>query len=147
MTDTPVVDSIAITLISEISVADQLIRARLSKALPKGMELSHFQVLAYLVRARGDRSPAALSRTFHVTKAAMTNTLGKLERAGYVHIRPDWDDARRKFITISPAGAKAYELALSELTPVFDEIMTRMGEDKLRAALPLLRRLRQALEE
>mgnify|MGYP002062747118 CR=1 FL=1 len=34
-------------------------------------------------------SPAQLARTFHVTRGAMTNTLGKLEWAGHVHIHPD----------------------------------------------------------
>ena len=34
--------SLAISLFSEILMADQLARSRLGKALPKGMELSHF---------------------------------------------------------------------------------------------------------
>jgi hypothetical protein len=35
-------DALAVSLFSEILMADQLARSRLSKALPKGMELSHF---------------------------------------------------------------------------------------------------------
>ncbi|HGG63330.1 MAG TPA: MarR family transcriptional regulator, partial [Rhodobacteraceae bacterium] len=34
-------DPLAVALFSEIFMADQLARNRLSKALPKGMELSH----------------------------------------------------------------------------------------------------------
>ena len=43
MTDTS--EPLAVALFSEIFMADQLARIRLSRALPKGMELSHFSVL------------------------------------------------------------------------------------------------------
>ena len=100
-------DQLAIALFGEMFMADQLVRARLARALPKGMELSHFSVLQHLARAGDERSPAQLAKAFHVTRGAMTNTINKLEWAGYVHVRPDWDDARRKFIAISPSGLKA----------------------------------------
>ena len=97
-------DSLAVALFGELFMADQLARSRLSRALPRGMEISHFSVLNHLARTGGERTPAQLADTFHVTRGAMTNTLSKLEWAGHVHIRPDWDDARRKLVTISPAG-------------------------------------------
>ena len=52
------------------------------------MEVSHFSVLNHLARINDERSPAQLAKSFHVTRGAMTNTLRKLELAGYVHIRP-----------------------------------------------------------
>ena len=70
-----------------------------------------------MLRAGGDRTPAQLARAFHVTRGAMTNTLGRLEWAGYVHVRPDWDDARRKLVTISPAGRAARDAAIAAITP------------------------------
>ena len=42
--------SLAVALFSEIFTVDQLARSKLSKALPKGMELNHFAVLNYLSR-------------------------------------------------------------------------------------------------
>ncbi|MGA1576321.1 MAG: MarR family winged helix-turn-helix transcriptional regulator, partial [Burkholderiaceae bacterium] len=87
-------NALAIALFSEILTADQLVRNRLSKVLPKGMEISHFSVLNHLARVGDERTPAQLAKSFHVTRGAMTNTLNKLEWAGYIHIRPDWDDAR-----------------------------------------------------
>lgn len=144
MSETPE-NSLAVALFSEILTNDQLIRNRLSRVLPKGMEVSHFSVLNHLARTGDERSPAQLAKSFHVTRGAMTNTLHKLEWAGYVHIRPDWDDARRKQISISPAGRKARDLALSAITPMIAELMTELGEDKVRAALPVLRGLRSRL--
>lgn len=106
------------------------------------MEISHFSVLNHLAWHEGERTPAQLAEAFSVTRGAMTNTLTKLEWAGYVHIRPDWDDARRKLVAISPAGLKAREQALSALAPMVSEVVEALGEDQVRETLPVLRGLR-----
>lgn len=139
-------DPLAVALFSEIFMADQLARSRLSKALPKGMEISHFSVLNLLARSSEERSPAQLAKAFHVTRGAMTNTLGKLEIAGHIHIRPDWDDARRKFVTISPAGRAARDAAIAALTPIIGDVVESIGADKVRAALPVLREVRKRFD-
>lgn len=139
-------DDLAIPLFAELFMADQLARARLTKVLPRGMELSHFSVLNLLARRQEERTPAQLAKAFHVTRGAMTNTLGKLEVAGHIHIRPDWDDARRKFVSISPAGRQARDAALHSIAPVIGALATKIGTDKVRAVLPVLRELRSELE-
>jgi len=111
------------------------------------MELSHFGVLNLLARASDERTPAQLARAFHVTRGAMTNTLGKLEWAGYIHVRPDWDDARRKMVAISPAGRAARDAALRAITPVIERTMADIGEERVRAALRVLRELRMRFED
>ncbi len=133
---------LAISLFSEILAADQLIRNRLSRVLPKGMEVSHFSVLNHLSWHEGERTPAQLAEAFNVTRGAMTNTLNKLEWAGYVHIRPDWDDARRKMVAISPAGHRAHEQALSDIAPMVASVIDAVGESQVRQTLPVLRNLR-----
>ncbi len=139
-------DDLAIPLFAELFMADQLARARLTKVLPRGMELSHFSVLNLLARKQEERTPAQLAKAFHVTRGAMTNTLGKLEVAGHIHIRPDWDDARRKFVSISPAGRQARDAALHAIAPVIGALATKIGTDRVRAILPVLRELRSELE-
>ena len=140
-------DPLAVALFSEVFMADQLARNRISRAMPKGMELSHFSVLNHLAHVNDERSPAQLAEAFHVTRGAMTNTLAKLEWAGHVHIRPDWDDARRKFVSISPAGLKARDAALAAITPVVGEVVRAVGVGKVRAVLPILREIRVRLGE
>jgi DNA-binding MarR family transcriptional regulator len=126
-------------------MADQLARNRIARILPKGMELSHFSVLNHLANISDERSPAQLADAFHVTRGAMTNTLTKLEWAGHVHIRPDWDDARRKFVSISPSGRSARDAALAALAPLIGDVVRAIGPDKVRAVLPILRELRARL--
>ncbi len=139
-------DDLAVTLFGELFMADQLARNRVSKALPKGMELSHFSVLNHLARLNEERTPAQLARAFHVTRGAMTNTLTKLEWAGHVHIRPDWDDARQKFVVISPAGRAARDAAVAAVIPMIADVVQSLGPDKVRAVLPILREMRVKLE-
>ena len=139
-------NALAVSLVSEILTVDQLLRNQLSRVLPKGMEISHFSVLNALAWISDERSPAQLADQFHLTRGAMTNTLSKLEWAGYIHIRPDWDDARRKMVAISPAGRRARDQALSAITPLIQEMVGSLGGEKVRAAVPILREMRSKLE-
>lgn len=140
-------DSLAVALFSEILMVDQLARNNVAKALPRGMELSHFSVLNQLGRAQSEKTPAQLAQIFHLTRGAMTNTLRKLENSGYVHIRPDWDDARRKLVTISPAGLAARDAALAVIAPIIADAVEKVGFEKVRAILPVMRDLRVKLSD
>ena len=138
-------DALAVALFSEVFTADQLGRNLISRVLPRGMELSHFSVLNLLAHLNDERTPAQLADAFHVTRGAMTNTLTKLEWAGHVHIRPDWDDARRKFVSISPSGRSARDAALAAVAPVIGDVVRAIGVGKVKAVLPVLRDLRSRL--
>ena len=141
-------EDLAVSLFGELLTADQLARYRISKALPRGMKLSHFSVLNHLARLQDERTPAQLAKAFHVTRGAMTNTLSKLEWAGHVHIRPDWDDARQKFVAISPSGRAAAGCRSSgRSAPLIADVVTALGADRVRAVLPVLRELRIRLED
>ena len=137
--------NLAVSLFSEILAVDQLARANVARVLPKGMELSHFSVLNHLANAGVERTPAQLAKTFHLTRGAMTNTLQKLEWAGWVHVRPDWDDVRRKMVAISPSGQAARDAVLAAIAPDIADVVTKVGEDKAKAVLPVLREMRLKL--
>lgn len=145
MSTLPENDPLAATLFAEVFMADQLARNVVSRALPKGMEISHFSVLNLLAHINEERTPAQLAEALHVTRGAMTNTLAKLEWAGHVHIRPDWDDARRKWVSLSPSGRRARDAALASLMPIIGGIVRDLGPEKVRATLPVLRELRARL--
>jgi DNA-binding MarR family transcriptional regulator len=100
-----------------------------------------------LAYAGAERTPAQLARTFHLTRGAMTNTLSKLEWAGWVHVRPDWEDARRKMVSISPAGIAVRDEAVAAIAPVIAAVVDTVGADKIRIVLPVLREMRQQLSK
>ncbi len=140
-------ENLATAFVAEILAVDHMTRALLAKGLPKGMELSQFMVLNHLARASTERSPAQLADSFHLTRGAMTNTLGRLEGAGHIHIRPDWDDARRKMVAISPAGRAARDNALAAMTPAISGVVSGIGADRIKTALSILRELREQMGE
>ena len=109
------------------------------------MELSHFAILNQLANIGVERTPAQLANSFHVTRGAITNTLAKLEMAGYIHIRPDWEDARRKLVSISPAGQQARSAALALVSPLIGGLINDLGPEKVKQVLPTIRDLRQRL--
>lgn len=135
-------DRLAASLFAEVLIAEQLSRSLIGKALPGDMQISHFSVLNLLAHVNEERTPARLAQALHVTRGAMTNTLSRLEWAGHVHIRPDWDDARQKFVSISPAGRAARDAAVAAFMPLIAGVVHDIGPDRVRAALPVLRELR-----
>ena len=146
MSAEPPRDPTVIAFFSEIVMVEQLARTRLTRVLPRGMELSHFMVLNHFARLGGEKTPAQLARVFHVTRGAMSNTLGRLDAAGYIHVRPDWEDGRAKRVSISPAGLAARDRAVAAIAPVFDDVVGGLGLSTMRGALPVLRRLRALLD-
>ena len=135
-------DPLAVSLFSEISAIDHLFKVRLSKTLPLGMELSHFAILNHFATLQGEKTPAQLARSFNVTKGAITNTLTKLSKMGYIHIRPDWDDGRSKLVSISTVGKTARDSAVTAIEPIIGDLMKVMGAEKAKALIPFLRDLR-----
>jgi DNA-binding MarR family transcriptional regulator len=63
-----------------------------------------------------------------------------------VHIRPDWDDARQKFVAISPSGRAARDAAVAAVAPIIADVVTALGTEKVRSVLPVLRELRLRME-
>jgi len=70
--------ALAIALFGEILTVHQLIRIQLDRVLPKGMELSHFSVLNHLANTKGEKTPAQLAKSFHVTRGAMSDLIGMM---------------------------------------------------------------------
>ena len=138
-------DLTSLLLFSEITTIDQLIRSQISRSLPEGMAISHLSVLSHLCSVKNEKTPVQLARIFHVTKGAMTNTLSRLEASGYIHIRKDWDDARRKLVTISNSGIEAQRSALKLIMPNLSKVIKKLGQDKADSLLPIIRELRSIL--
>ncbi len=135
-------DPITFTVFTEIKSIEQLANLRIQRALPKGLQVSHFAVLNHFSHLGGEKSPAQLAKVFQVTKGAMTNTIARLEALGCVQIRDDDADKRRKLVSLTPKGMRVREEAIADVMPVFAEVTQRFGRERLREILPTLRDLR-----
>lgn len=132
---------------NEIGIIAQLSGAAFEKAMPQGMTLSQFSVLNHLTRLGDGWSPLRISRAMQVTKGAMTNTLGHLERKGFVDIKPDEKDGRAKRVFITDAGRQMREDSIATLIPYMVKFAADIPVSELAAVLPLLQRVRQWLDE
>ena len=133
-------------LLSEIATIEQLARNKLDNALPKDLNISSFSVLNHFSGSRAEKTPLQLARSFHVTKGAMTNTLNKLEKQGYIHVRPDWNDARKKCVSISQSGIDARNNAMKSIKPILNEIIQKTNHMTKKSLLGDLRNFREAIE-
>ncbi|MCG6121411.1 MAG: MarR family transcriptional regulator [Microvirga sp.] len=132
--------------LNEIGIIAQLSGAAFEKVMPGAMTLPQFIVLNHLIRLGGDRTPLQIARAIQVSKGAMTNTLGHLERAGLIAVRPDDKDGRSKRVDISPEGRAAHGQAVQALSPELGWLVGAIGVDRIAQAIPLLEDIRRALD-
>lgn len=138
---------IAFEAFNEIGIIAQLSGAAFERALPDGLSLAGYGVLNNFVRlGRDEQRPTQLARNFQVTKGAMTNTLQRLEAAGYITLSPDPEDGRGKIARITRAGRAAREQAIARTAPVLAEFLDAFPAAELKRVLPVLTKLRKALD-
>ena len=141
------VDSDFFRLFNEIGILEQLSRAVFQARLPTGMLVSHFAVLNHLVRVRDGRTPLGLARAFQVAKTTMTHTLAGLEKAGYIELRRNEDDARSKRVWITKAGRAFRNDAVRAVAPDIASLKLAFSEKRVKRILPELEALRKVMDE
>lgn len=136
-----------VRVLTEISIIDQLSRAKLDRRLPAGMSGAQFGVLTHFMRRGGQESPAQLAAAFQVTKGAMTNTLQRLEAQGFVTIVGDNADGRRKHVSLTAAGVVAHDAGVAAMRVDLEAMRSAFTEQEFLAALPFLQALRTWFDE
>lgn len=131
---------------NEIGIISQLSSTAFERALPSGMSMAQFGVLNHFARLGGEYAPARLAAAFQVTRGAMTNTLQRLEANGWVSIRSDPEDGRRKRVKLTAKGRRAREKAIAQFMPTLLELTDGLSLSELAKATPLLQRVRSHLD-
>lgn len=133
--------------LNEVGIIAQLSGAAFEKVMPGTMTLPQFTVLNHLTRLGGNRTPLRIANALQVSKAAMTNTLAHLHRAGWISMRPDDKDGRSKRVDITEAGRTAHGEAVRALSPELVWLSRVIAPQRVREAMPLLEEMRKALDE
>lgn len=147
MTNRNNADPMMFRFFTEIGIIDQLARSMLENALPGDMKISHFILLHHLQRLGGQWSPARLANALQVTRAAITNTMTRLEAQGLVKIEADPADGRGKLVSLTPAGQRLRDQSIGAMAPLMSGLQQEMGSAPFEGALPFLERLRKHLDE
>ena len=133
-------------LLNEIGIIGQLSRSLLEARLPPGFVAAQFTVLNHLVRIGDGRTPLAIAQAFQVPKNSMTHSLGVLERAGLIEMRPNPQDGRSKLVYITDAGRAFRQSAIEALAPDIARIAQAFPPDRVAHLLPDLEALRKFLD-
>ncbi len=130
----------------EVGIIHQLSRTRLERRLPEGIILAHFSVLSHMVRTTDGKSPSTLARILQVPRANMTNTLGGLEKGGYIAVEPNPRDGRSKLVYLTEAGRQLIQGAVEKFVPELDQLGERFDISKLASVMPVLSELREVMD-
>jgi DNA-binding MarR family transcriptional regulator len=146
-TRTPEEDrAIAFEFFNEIGIISQLATNQMQRTMPHGLTQSQFSVLNWFVRVDDAATPGRLAKAFQVTAGAMTNTLGKLARKGFVVIQPDPESGRRKIVRLTPLGRSARDDAIAAAGDALLPFLAEFPPARLARVLPLLRAVRAHLD-
>lgn len=139
-------DPIAFQFFTEVAIIEQLAHAHLERCLPDGLKVSQFSLLNHLVRLGGQWSPVRLATAFQVTKAAMTNTVKRLEARELIKVLPDPTDGRGKLVEITDAGRDMRQRCLMGVGPLLGDISQEFSDEDFGKVLPMLEKIRIFLD-
>ena len=140
-------DPILFRFFNEIGIIDQLAQARLESVLPDGLKMSHFILINHLARLGGKWGPARLAAALQVTRAAITNTMNRLEQQGLVEIEAHPADGRGKLVSLTRRGRDLRKQSIRNIEPFLADLEQRLGSRFFSDVLPSLEALRRDLDE
>ncbi len=109
--------------------------------------MSQFGILNHLARTGDGQTPMRIARAMQVTKGAITNTLGHLERAGHVRITPDINDGLSMKVELAAKGRAARMAAIKAVSPELAAIASLVQPDDVATSLGALERVRRILDK
>ena len=112
-----------------------------------GIHRSQHMMLMHLARCKEPQTQAELAKAFEISPAAVTVTLQKLEKAGYVTRTAVEGNNRAKNIAITPEGMDIVRQSW-ELYKVLDEAMLAgLTEEDLQHFADVLDRMQENLRQ
>jgi DNA-binding MarR family transcriptional regulator len=140
----PDLDTTGLAIVNRIWMLGKLIRRRTRKALrPLKLEMWEYEVLAAL-RRQGDPfelAPSVIAKMSMLTTGAMTNRIDRLEERDLVRRKPDPDDRRALYITLTQKGVDLIDRAIEVRAEEAASIVRRLQEPERLELGRLLRTL------
>lgn len=82
-----------------------------------------------------------------ILKSQMNAILGSLERKGIISRQRSLSDRRQVELRLMPEGFARYASAHRRVLGMVDRLIVRMGEEKVRSLLPLLRQAAEIFDQ
>jgi DNA-binding MarR family transcriptional regulator len=134
-----------------LAVAIKRLRMRLREAALAGatsdVTLSQISILRHL-RVEGPSTAASIASAEHISQQAVAQSLDELKRGGLVQSDADPDDGRKRLISMTEAGNRAFDaVSASRNAWLTSAIGSVLADDELPAldtTIELLERLADA---
>ncbi|NLG24946.1 MAG: MarR family transcriptional regulator [Clostridiales bacterium] len=142
-----------------VTLQEQLMGAlhrfqRASAGLPSGIDMRMNELFALDQIARmgdGGGGPVFVSdvrcRLVHLSRPAVSQLLGALEKRGYLVREPDRGDRRRVAVRLTDRGSAARDTAWAHMHGRLGRVIDRFGEDNARQLIALLAALSDAADQ
>jgi DNA-binding MarR family transcriptional regulator len=88
-----------------------------------------------------------MQSTLSVSKAAVSQTLGSLEKKGYIERGIDRNNRRKILITLTESGAAALQNSTDTLDALTASLITRFGEADTANLITLVNRFAELVED
>lgn len=131
-----------VQVFDEINQIEHLLRTTVTLCLAPGLTYPQFEVLNHLTRRGDAATPADLADSLQASRSGFTHTLKSMETAGLISVAGDPADRRRKRVSLTPKGSKAYSGTMDALRPRIEHLRGGITLNEFRDALPFLQALR-----
>jgi DNA-binding MarR family transcriptional regulator len=90
---------------------------------------------------------SAFQEDLYISKPAISQKLGVLERKGYINRELDRNNHRKRLLTLTGKGRKTISVMDRRVDDYFTEIIRRFGEDNVRTLIDLFDRFAAITED
>lgn len=84
------------------------------------------------------RRPSQIAQSMQITKQSINDLLRHLERRGYVHCRPDPEDARARLVRLTARGRKLDAAVRAHAAAAERDVAKELGEQRFRELYHML---------
>jgi DNA-binding MarR family transcriptional regulator len=109
------------------------------------LSLSEFVLLKRIADAPGG-DIETVHDDLYVSKPAVCQMLGNLERKGYLNREVDKTNRRKRLLSLTQKGLRAVEVMDRRVHSFFEEIITRFGEENTREFITLFNQFANVTE-
>jgi DNA-binding MarR family transcriptional regulator len=102
---------------------------------------AEFDVLAALRRSGGPLRPSELTKSLFLTSGGTSNVLQRLTAAGYVERESNAEDARGRWVRLTPTGESITDKAMTISARVHEDLLAGIPDLTIRAAADALREI------
>lgn len=110
-----------------------------------GLTSARWQVLGAIEMSPVSLSVAHIARNMGLSRQAVQRVVNELENERFVAFAPNPHHARAKLVTMTDKGTRAYAAAMERQRPWAADLGARIAADEIRAALKVLRSVRDRL--